>query len=95
MQHHTRTWLQVKEAMQRRLDELEIQLTKAQKRLERLDIQLAANARRTALVMSQNSRLGQKSWLQLLPDELLNAIAIQAENDSETMVWSAVSGSTS
>lgn len=79
MQNYQRIIMRAHEAFQHKLHQVEIELAEAQQKLETLDIQVLAHERRAALVMSQDPRLGGGSPLRLLPDELVLAIAVEAE----------------
>lgn len=67
------------DAFRHRLHQVEIELAEAQLTLEKLDLQVQASERRQALVMSQDLRLGKDSPLNLLPNELVLAIVLEAE----------------
>lgn len=71
--------MRVQQTLQNRIERVEIKLAEAQQRLERLEIQLDTHERRTALIMSRVPRLGGDSLLNALPDDLMLAIAKEAE----------------
>lgn len=72
--------VRAQDVFQRRLRKVEVELAQAQLDLHALEIRdhALATDRRLAVVMGGHACLGRNSLLNLLPDEILHAIILQA-----------------